>query len=271
MMKSRTTILALGVLSGAVLAMPTVGQEGKRDPKVQLLFDQVLAAYKTMPAYQEKVTFKYAPDAAQDHPQGQPVSLDVKLQKPNKISVSYVEKVAIYKTIDKKTVFESVRTVRHQIVSDGATVYRWRSDKNTYTKTKSGAGYPDLPPALVQPELEILLRGKDPFKDLPIPGNLLSVGAPVKVGDTMLDVLEGKISDLRITFTGKLKMLFGQKDRTVRSIVFEGDGKDPKDGHPLSFRVEAAYEQVTPSPTLTAADFKFTPPAGSTEEPAAGN
>lgn len=251
-------IARISVLTAAVaVSLTAVAQEPKRDPRVQALLDQSVAAYKAMPSYRAKTTFKYTPDNPDLFRQGQPLSMEIKVQRPNKLNLSYTEKGA------------NGKLARHQIVSDGTNVFRWDSDTNAYTKTKAGNAFPDLPGSLSLPELDALLRAKDPFKELPVPANLLTVGTPVKVGDVDMDVVEGKISGPGLPFAGRLRMLFGQKDHTIRGVTFEGEGKDPRNGKPLSFRVEATSDAISTSPQFTQADFTFTPPAGShQEEPA---
>jgi hypothetical protein len=246
----------------ALLTLPltpggAVAQAPKADPKVQALIDSISAAYKALGSYQVKVTFKYLPDNHTFFRAGQPLSMELKLQKPNKLNITYSLRAAEG---------ASVRTVKRQIVCDGSNVFRWDGGTNTYTKSKAGPVFPDVPGELNLPELELLLKATDPFKNLPVPANLLTIGPPAKVGNVDLDVIEGRISEPRLTFVGKLRVLVSQKDHTFRGVQFDGEGKDPIEGKPLNFRVEAVYDLVTVSPTLGATDFTFSPPAGSREE-----
>jgi hypothetical protein len=261
-------ILCCAAINGSWCA-PASGQAPKPDPKVQALMDQVIAAYKALPAYHIKVTFKYLPDDPVFFGSGQPLSMELKLQKPNKLHLTYSERIYEGKPEERLTGKidpAKVKTVRHQIVSDGTSVYRFQGSTNTFTKSRAGSGFPDVPATLSLPELEVLLRASDPFKKTLVPANLLTLGKPVKVGDDDLDVIEGRIAEPGVAFVGRLRILLNQKDHTFRGVQFEGEGKDPRDGKPLTFKLEAAYDRVATSPAFAAADFTFTPPPGAREE-----
>jgi outer membrane lipoprotein-sorting protein len=233
-------------------------QAGKRDPKVQALFDQMIAAYRALPAFQEKISFKYAIDAEGLIRDPLPTVIDVKAQKPNKLNISYTEKSP------------EGKMVQHQIVSDGANLWAWHSDSNTYTKVKAPSNFTqiDLPLVLGSPEFDVYFRGADPFQRLQLPANLLTVGAPGKIGEIATDLVEGKLAQAGVPITATFKLQFGQKDHFVRSVLFEGGGRGLVNTKPISFRLEAVYDLINPAPTFTAADFTFTPPAGAKQEQA---
>jgi hypothetical protein len=256
--------LLIAILSQAECQAP------KPDPKVQALFDLAYATYKSLPAYHVKVSFKYQPDnRLLFGGEGQPLSMDLKLQRPNKLSVSYVIRQVELKTTGEGKASKDeyvTKTVRYQTVCDGKDVYRWSGGTNSYTKAKAGPSFPDLPPSLNLPELPIFLRALDPLKTLAIPANLLTVGKPEKLGDLDVDVIGGKVSEPGLYYTAKLRIQMSQKDHTFRGVQLDGEGRDPIDKKPLTFKIEAIYDQVVTAPMLAAADFTFTPPAGSREE-----
>jgi outer membrane lipoprotein-sorting protein len=250
-------LAALCAVAALALVIPASSQETKRDPKVQALFDQSVAAYKALTALQEKITFRYTTTLPELLPGAQPDTMELKAQKPNKIALAYSDKTSAGKI------------TKHQVVSDGSNLWTWHGDTNAYTKMKAPPKFPTIPDILNVPELDLFLRGQDPFLKLPIPATLLTVGKPIKLGEIDVDVVEGKVSQTGVPITGTFRMFFGQKDHLVHGIVFEGGGLDSRDGKQVSFKIEAVYLTVNPSPTLTDKDFSFTPPDGAKlEQPA---
>jgi hypothetical protein len=239
--------LLWSVLAGS--SVRAGAQEPKPDPKAQALIEQMVTAYRDLPALYEKVTLTWAalPDATPTDG-GIPKSLELRWQKPNRFALSFVEEKA-------------GKLVRHQAVSNGVTLWNWRSDTNVAAKDKAPAKLVASPvPQAGLPEVDILFAGKNPFAELP-PGATFAVGKPEKVGDMDLEVLEARITEKDVPFSGLLRIKIGQKDHLIRSMVFEGTGKDPDTNKDGSFKIEAVYE-LNLAPAFTPADFAFVPPAG---------
>jgi outer membrane lipoprotein-sorting protein len=219
----------------------------KRDPKVQAVIDQVLAAYKALNGLSLKVSVKATGPA--DMMRGAPESVEMRFQKPNKLYSAVATRGA------------ADRVDRKLIVSDGSFLWTWKSDSNTFTKGKA--------PALLKaattlgddlPEYELLFRDKDPFADLPGTANL-ALGPPQKVGDVDVDVLKTTVSEQGVPFQFVVQILVGQKDHLIHGMYFEGSGKDPA-GKDAKFDLRMTYDAVNANPAFTPADFVFTPPAG---------
>jgi outer membrane lipoprotein-sorting protein len=244
------SLIAISALIVFTPVLPASAQEVKRDPKVQAIFDQMLAAYKAMPALQEKISMKFELTPPEINQQPQLESVEFKAQNPNKIALSYAERSPAGKLTNYK------------IISDGANVWTWRGDTNTYTKTKAAALFPQIPSIITMPDVDAFVRGKDPFAKLPIPANLLSVGQPTKLGDVEVDVVEGKVSQVGVAITAVFKMYFSKKDHTLRGVAFEGGGEDTAKHRPINFKIIATYVSVNPAPTIAPSDFAFIPPDG---------
>jgi outer membrane lipoprotein-sorting protein len=238
--------LLWGVLAGG--SVTAGAQEPKPDPKAQALVDQMVTAYRDLPALHEKVTLTWTALPGAPAEGGTPKSLELRWQKPNRFALSYEEEKA-------------GKPVRHQAVSNGVTLWQWRSDTNVAAKDKAPAKPVASPvPGAGLPEIGILFAGKNPFVELPL-GATFAVGKPEKLGELDLDVLEARIAEKDVPFSGILRVKLGQKDHLIRSMLFEGGGKDPDSNKDQSFKIEAVYE-VNAAPTFTPADFAFTPPPG---------
>jgi len=249
--------LALIAALGGCLAFAADAQESRVDPKARAVLDQMVAAYKGLTAFHEKMSFKASGSGANEIMENNsPHSLELRLQKPNKLWINQTER-------------RMGKLTRRQVVSDGANLWRWEGESNTYSRSKapdSFAGIPNLPDDM--PELDILFRGEDPLKKLNSDaGNVtVALGQPMKVGDVDVDVVEIKITPQDAPFSATIRFLIGQKDHLMRGLVFEGNGKNPATGQEMNFKAEMTNELVNPAPTFTAADFAFTPPPGAKPE-----
>lgn len=234
------------------LAMGThaIAQEAKVDPKAQAIIDQALAAYGGLKAFHEKVILK-----GESNPPGLIPSfsgtVEVRLQKPNKLWL-------------KIETNEGGKHTTYQVACDGVHLWRWSSDKNTYTKAPApstlGGILIELPTSAV--DLEMLLYGKDPLK-VPWPaGTTFTLADSEKGGEVAVDVLTAKIADPSSPITTVFKMMVGQQDHLVRGYSFWGSGKHPQNGKEISFQFEATYPYINAGPTFSAKDFLFTPPPG---------
>lgn len=251
-MFSFTSRLTAVVTAAAALCLPALAQEGqtegKVDTKAQEAVKQMLAAYKNVSALHQVVTLKgKLPEFMSS---GLPERVEVKVQRPNKLSIVYSEK-------------EGAKTVTYRIVSDGTNLWRWQSDTNVYSKEKAPKLLAEMPQfGTPTPELEIVIFGRDPFEGMPGPNGTMSLTRTEKRGEVECDVVETSLSEEGAGMSMNLNMLLAQKDRLLRGIRLAGKGKDPQ-GKDISFSFELSYDMVNLKPAFTAADFQFTPPAGS--------
>ncbi len=241
---------AVNVASGQVSGqLPDRQQpaEAKRDPKVQAVFNQMIAAYRGIATLHEKVTFKFDTSVAGMLDDVLPVDLELKLQRPNKVALTYTVKN------------EKGKLSKYQMVSDGTSIYTYGGDANAYTKDKSPAYMPRVPQVLKLPDFDVLFRNVDPFQNLGIPSENLVIGAPTKIGGLDVDVVTGLLRD-GSQGSATFMLGFGQKDRLVRGMSFSGSGV--AQGKPIRFKFDAIYDLVDPNAKFTDADFVFAPPPG---------
>lgn len=256
-MSTRLLRIAIVAVLAGCLAVSACAQETKPDPKAQAVLDQMLAAYKALNALHMKATMKLTGNAPQIMPGTIPESLEMRLLRPNKLWLHYVEK-------------SGAKVQKEQVVSDGTNLWRWQSATNIYTKTKAPGLFRDFPRLPdIGPEMDILFREQNPFQNFP-PNAHITLGEPIKVGDTDVDVVEIKIAEEETPFTVAVKLLIGQKDHLMRGLSFEGSGKDPQSGKDLNFKMESTYSLVNAAPDFKTADFVFTPPPGA-KPPASGS
>lgn len=247
-----TSRLTAVVIAAAALCVPALAQEGqavgKVDAKAQEAVKQMLASYKNISSLHQVVTLKgKLPDFMSS---ALPERVEIKIQRPNKLSIAYSQK-------------EGAKTVAYRIVSDGTNLWRWQSDTNVYTKEKAPKLLSEIPQFNnPTPELEIILFGRDPFEGMPGPNGTMTLNKTEKRGEVEYDLLETSLSEEGAGMSMNLNMLLGQKDRLLRGIRLSGKGKDPQ-GKDISFSFELSYDLVNAKPAFTAADFQFTPPAGS--------
>lgn len=230
-------------------------QENKRDPKVQALIDQFVAAYRGLSALHLKMTMQLSASDPGILPPSVTEALECRYQRPNRLWTESVQK------------FADGSVQRSRIVCDGKYLWRWDSATNRVSRERAPqvlhavGGLPDI-----APELEVLFCNRDPFSELP-PDAQCSLGAPEKVGDVDVDVLEIKIPSADTPITGSVRLLIGQKDRLVRGMTYSGSGKDPKTGKDVHFKVELAYALVNAAPVFASSVFTFTPPPGAKMPP----
>ncbi|HXG23849.1 MAG TPA: DUF2092 domain-containing protein, partial [Chthonomonadales bacterium] len=201
--------MLIGTLTVLFVGKHAEAQESKVDPKAQAVIEQAIVVYKGLKVFHEKVIMK-----GESHPPGMIPGftgyIEVRLQKPNKLWLR------IESSEGGK---QSVR----QIVCDGVHLWRWSSEKSTYTKSPappSMAGIPvEVPTSTV--DLGMLLYGKDPLKAAWPTGTAFTLGEPEKLGDTAVDVITARIADPSSPIATVFKMMIGQQDHLVRGYSFQ--------------------------------------------------
>jgi outer membrane lipoprotein-sorting protein len=249
--KHNKTLALIAIL--ASWAIPSGAQAPKRDVKVQAVIDQMVAAYKNLNSAQIKIVMKsHTTDPRLIKDYNGPESVEIKLQKPNKL------------WIDQWRLTKGNRT-HSVIVSDGRNLWNWSGETNVYSKSNAPskiseiAGLPDD-----SPEFDVLFYGKDPFQEFKM-GDAelqLTLGGAAKVGDAETDAIEARIGVSGSPMSGVFRVRLGQKDRLIRSLSFEGGGKDPKTNKEATFKFEMTYPILNPAPVFTSSDFTFTIPPG---------
>ncbi len=238
-------------LSGLLLAAALAPSAAQVDPKAKAVLDEVSKAYKTIAALHEKVVFTTETKNAPPDTVGQePLSIEIKLQRPNKLFVDFQRKGPAGKPI------------RDLVVSDGNNLYRYTGQSHTQSKERAPSTHiaivklPD-----VTPECDLLFRAFDPFVLFNM-GAKVTLGAPEKIMDLDVDVVMINMDPGMAQGSATMKVLIGQKDHLLRSIQYDVTAKDPMSGKDVVYKVTMKYETVNAAPTFADADFKFSPPAG---------
>src|SRR5258708_8215696 len=250
-MKSNSRIILYALVFGFA-SSSAYAQAPKRDAKVQATIDQMALAYRALRSVHIKMVMKpTVSDPGFLKTYSGPESMEIKLQRPNKIS------------LEQWRIAGGQRT-HSMIVCDGVNLWKWESGIGTVAREKAPESISDIktvPNDL--PEMDVLLRNKDPFVDFTMGGAEipLTMGASAKFGDADAESIEAKIPTEGSPISGVLRVRIGQKDHLVRSLSFEGGGKDPKTGKDVTFKFEMTYPILNPSPVFTQADFKFVPPS----------
>jgi outer membrane lipoprotein-sorting protein len=248
MQRTTRPLVLAALLSLTICSSQAQDTKSKRDPKVQAVIDQAMAAYKGLNALHLKVSVKAT--GTTEMFVGAPDSVEIKYQKPNKLHV-------LSATRGQGDVVN-----RREVVTDGVSVWTWNSGGNSYSKLKA-------PPAIKSistlsddlPEYDLLFKEKDPFLDIPGAAGALTLAPAAKLGDVDVDVLAATITEAGVPFTLNVKILIGQKDHLIHGMQFDGSGKDPA-GKDTKFDLKMNYDIVNSSPTFAPADFTFTPPPG---------
>ena len=244
------TLFALTAIAGIAMAQNSPTQQPpviKTDLRVRAMMDEMVNAYKAQTNLQEKVTFKFFANVPELIPENIPVEFNLKLQKPNKVNLSWTEK-------------GKSGLVKKRLISDGIIQSDVYVDSNSYYQTKAPMALPAPPIVLNVPEFDLLFNGRDPFTTLRIPTQYLKIGESEKFNDVDCDVLIGTVSQPAINLTATLRLGMGKKDHLIRGMIFEGAGTS--EGKAIKFKYEAIYD-LTLSPNLTDSDFKFMPPPDS--------
>jgi outer membrane lipoprotein-sorting protein len=244
-----------GVLALSLLfALPAAAQEKESEPKPQAqtridarakaALDAMPAAYKKLNALHVRYSSKI--EGSPEPFSFAPRSLEMRYQKPNRIRLEYTMEV-------------NGKPRRTMIVSDGKTLWSWDSLSNQYAKRQAPAAFkssdfPDSP----GPEFEYLFGGENPFESFP-PGINVSIGEE-KSGATTLDAvkMEGAFGQEKF----EVVLLLDRSDRMIRGMRMTISNAPDK-----TAALQMTYSLFNPSPAFTAADFKFTPPAGAKPKP----
>lgn len=252
-MNSRLRHLIAPIAVSVFCSANCFAQTPKRDAKVQAALDQMTAAYKALSVVHIKmVAHTTVSDPSIIKSADIPESIEIKLQRPNKLVLD----------IWRSKLGSRVHVL---LVSDGVNLWKWNSSSAVVEKSKAPAAIfdiKDLPND--SPEMDILLRGNEPFKDFSLGGSeaSLSMGGTAKVGDADTDSIELRLPAAGSPISGTLQIRLGQRDHFVRNISFEGGGKDPRINKDVKFKFEVTYPILNPAPVFTTDDFRFVPPAG---------
>jgi hypothetical protein len=265
-MTRRLIVLSVGIVFAAALAL----EAGQFDPRVRAKLEESRAAYRTLDALHVKVswTARYTGSMSRDDfPLPGPDTLELRMQRPNKV----------YLAASSRT---GERPSSYLIVSDGESLWHWRSVPNTYTQVKAPASLKELPRALPENaigtydgttwtldtilEWDALMLDEDLFKDMSEVGLIGSLTTE-KLGNEVVDVLKLRLpgASSPIPISHETTFYLSATNHLVRECRISVRGKNPDNGRDFTTEMRGVYDVHNAQPKFTPADFQFTPPRGS--------
>jgi len=260
------------VLTGAaVLASSCVialhSQQADSRSRAQAALEQTYAAYKALNAFHAKIkwTAKYSGGmTADDFPVPGPDTIELRMQRPNKFFMA---------TSSKRLGKPS----SYLIVSDGTSLWCWRSWTNTYVETKAPAALSEMAKLLPDDaigtsdgsaweadsiiEWDLLATNQDPLQGAADAGVVFTLTGPEKLGDAQVNVLRLS-APAGLPFSLETRLYLGVTNHLVRAHGLSARGKHPETGKDFTVEMQAVYEIHNTQPKFTDADFRFVPPPG---------
>ena len=258
----------------AIIAGAALSPGGQRDTTAAggALVAKMEAAYKTLDALHIKVksSARYSGGmTAEDMPPPGPDTLELRMQRPNKLFVS----AATRRHGDQSS---------YLVVSDGATLSYWRSWTNSFVQTKAPttlAGIARLLPddaigtfadhtwedqSILEWDLLADDRAPSITKELGASGGGLTATGPEKQGGALVYVV------LRTTppapgvlpFTIEQRYFLDAESYLLRGEATSARGKHPENGRDFTVEMQSQYELFSTQPTFSDADFRFVAPRG---------
>ena len=264
---ARCTVIA--IIGGAALSPG--GQPDTTAAAVALL-TKMQAAYKTVDALHIKVktSSRYSGGmSADDMAQSGPDTLELRMQRPNKLFVSAASR-------------REGEQSSYLVVSDGVTLSCWKSWTNTFVQTKAPAELTDIARQLpddaigtyvastktweIQDILEWDLLTGTGDETQPITellgreGAVLTTTGPERQGGALVHVL--RLSLPVYTTTMESRYYLDAESYLVRGFVLSARGKHPETGRDFTADERGEYELFSTQPKFSDADFRFVAPRG---------
>jgi hypothetical protein len=104
----------------------------------------------------------------------------------------------------------------------------------------------------------------DPTKTFAESGLTITLGAPEKIGNTAVDVVQLKSPPPPplMPFAFETTYYLSASSHLIQGYLLTDRGKNPDTGKDFSVTMGAAYDVHETRPRFTATDFAFTPPLG---------
>jgi len=206
------------------------------DPQAQAIVEQAVAAHKALTSLSATLTMQNSGGTASDQ------TVTLAFQKPGLAKATVADKTGILT----------------QLFADGKTLTAYDVHANSYiTRPAPAGGNAGLAFALGQSRnisAQFLALPETFDQIMTQKGTRVALGPKGTVGgvstDSVVFTLGGPGGGVRITFA------FGADDHLLRRLSFTPTGPQAGITH------TETVTSLTPNPTLTSADFAFTPPAG---------
>ena len=259
---------AIAVLACAAVTLHS--QKPATDQAAETTLARMESAYKTIGALHIKVRWsaRYTGAmSADDFPLPGPDTLELRMQRPNKLFLT-----AVSKRSGKQSSF--------LIVSDGTTLSSWKSWTNTYRQTKAPATLEAMARQVpddvigvsvggtwesqVIAEWDLLVdnRGLSAAKMAAASGAVMTMTGPEKLRGAQVNVLRIAPPTAAVGFTLEQRLYLDAESYLLRGLATSARGKHPDSGRDFSVEMLGEYELHTTGPTFTDADFRFVPPRG---------
>lgn len=258
--------------AAALLATITLqSQAGGTDARARALLDEMRAAYSSLEAFHIKVrwTARYSGGmSADDFPLPGPDDLELRMQRPNKLFMSASAK-------------RDGKTWSYRVVSDGTSLWFWRSAANIYTQGKAPAALTEMARLLPDDaigtfdgsnwdadtimEWDLLIHETPPASSVEGSGFAITAAAQEKIGGTPVDVIRMKSADAS-PIPIEISLYLSAANHLIQGYRLASRGKHPETGKDFSVTMQSVYDVHDAQPRFTAADFTFTPPPGATKK-----
>ncbi len=255
------------ILAGAALS---AGGQQDTTATGEALVARMEAAYRTLDALHIKVksSARYSGGmSAADMPPPGPDTLELRMQRPNKLFVS-----AASRRHGEQSSF--------LVVADGATLSYWRSWTNSFVQTKAPAVLAGIARLLPDDaigtfadhtwedqsilEWDLLADDRTPSltKELGASGGVLTTSGPEKQGAALVHVVRLPTPPGVLPFTIEQRYSLDAESYLLRGLATSARGKHPENGRDFTVEMQSQYELFSTQPTFSDADFRFVPPRG---------
>lgn len=261
--------LVFAVLAGGP-GFAVDASQNTSDPRALSALKEMQAAYAAVEAFHVKVqwTAKYSGAmSADDFPLPGPETVEIRMLRPNRFFLSASSRRRPEKSSS------------YLIVSDGSSLWHWRSWTNTYSQTRAPASVNRLSAALPKDvigsgdgstwtvddifEWDVLAdEAPPPLEAVAAAGGRFTFTGPEKLGNAPVNVVR------MISPPGLIPLLVEQRfyvdldTGLVRGLGTSARGKNPENDRDFTVELLGRYDVFTTRPAFGDADFTFTPPRG---------
>jgi outer membrane lipoprotein-sorting protein len=228
------------------------------------------AAYKALPALHIKVrsSAKYSGGmSAEDFPLPGPDSLELRMERPNKLYMSSVSK-------------RDGKSSSYLVVSDGTTLTYWRSSTNSYIQKKAPATLGEIAALLPDDAIGVTIDGTwenesiaewdllvdvgtssimKTFEDL---RSALTLTGPEKLGGAQVNVVRLAIPRGALPFEMEQRFYLDAESYLLRGFAASSRGKHPETGRDFTVEMRELYDLHTTQPNFGPTAFQFVAPRG---------
>ena len=213
------------------------------------------AAYKTVPALHIKARWsaRYSGAmSADDFPLPGPDSLELRMERPNKLYLSATSK-------------RDGKQSSYMVVSDGTTLTYWKSATNSFiqkkapetlflvsrgcSRTASSVSRSTAPweaENIVEWDLLADARAPSPAKTAAAQGAVLTMTGPEKLGEAQVNVIRLAAPSGALPFEIKQRYYLDAASHLLRGLATSARGKHPENGRDFTVEMRGVYRPAHP-------------------------